>query len=161
LSGGLGTTPFVARIAASRTPAGKVSEIPAGGERAFLDVLPLGVLPLDAKVIEELALLGVRRIGELLALPRGSVTDRFGQFAALGPRGDPDPRSGDLGGARDHRRRARSWPPDRPVRAGWGARRRGDLGRAVPSHPARPIDRVAAEDRRSRGAPARARRGMG
>src|ERR1044071_7210415 len=34
LSGGRGTTPFVARVAASRTPAGKVSEIPAGGERA-------------------------------------------------------------------------------------------------------------------------------
>jgi protein ImuB len=83
LSGGLGTTPFVARVAASRTPAGKVSEIPAGGERAFLDVLPLDILPLDPKVIEELALLGVRRIGELLALPRGSVTDRFGQSAAI------------------------------------------------------------------------------
>ncbi|HEY8860992.1 MAG TPA: hypothetical protein VIN37_02715 [Candidatus Limnocylindria bacterium] len=83
LSGGLGVTPFVARVAASRTPAGKVSEIPAGGERAFLDVLPLDVLPLDPKVIEELALLGVRRIGELLALPRGSVTDRFGHSVAI------------------------------------------------------------------------------
>jgi protein ImuB len=83
LSGGLGTTPFVARVAASRTTAGKVSEIPAGGERAFLDVLPLDVLPLHPKVIEELALLGVRRIGELLALPRGAVTDRFGHATAI------------------------------------------------------------------------------
>jgi protein ImuB len=83
LSGGLGTTPFVARVAARYTPAGKVSEIPAGTERAFLDTLPLDVLPLDPKVIEELALLGVRRIGELLALPRGAVTDRFGHSAAI------------------------------------------------------------------------------
>ena len=83
LAGGLGTTPFVARVAASRTLAGKVSEIPAGGERAFLDVLPLDVLPLDPKVIEELGLLGVRRIGEFLALPRGAVTDRFGGAAAI------------------------------------------------------------------------------
>jgi impB/mucB/samB family protein len=83
LSGGLGTTPFVARVAAARTPAGKVTEIPAGTEHAFLDVLPLEVLPLDPKVIEELALLGVRRIGELLALPRGAVTDRFGHAAAI------------------------------------------------------------------------------
>ena len=83
LAGGLGTTPFVARVAATRTAAGKVSEIPAGGERAFLDVLPLDVLPLDPKVIEELALLGVRRVVEFLALPRGSVTDRFGHAAAI------------------------------------------------------------------------------
>ena len=83
LAGGLGTTPFVARIAATRTAVGKVNEIPAGGERAFLDVLPLDVLPLDPKVIEELALLGVRRVGEFLALPRGSVTDRFGHAAAI------------------------------------------------------------------------------
>src|SRR6266851_541533 len=83
LAGGLGTTPFVARVAASRAPAGKVNEIPAAGERAFLDALPLDVLPLDPKVIEELALLGVRRIGEFLALPRGSVTDRFGHAAAI------------------------------------------------------------------------------
>ena len=80
---GIGATPFVARVAAARAPAGSVCEIPAGGERAFLDGLSLGVLPLDPKVIDELALLGVRRVGELLALPRGSVTDRFGRSAAL------------------------------------------------------------------------------
>ncbi|MHB8631241.1 MAG: DinB/UmuC family translesion DNA polymerase [Candidatus Limnocylindria bacterium] len=83
LAGGLGSTPFVARVAAARTPAGKVSEIPAGGERAFLDVLPVDALPLDPKVIEELALLGVRRVGGFLALPRGAVTDRFGGAAAI------------------------------------------------------------------------------
>ena len=83
ISGGLGTTPFVARVAASRTAAGTVREIAAGDERAFLDPLPLDVLPLDPKVIEELSLLGVRRIGEFLALPRGSVTDRFGHAAAI------------------------------------------------------------------------------
>ena len=82
-SGGVGTTPFVARVAASRTPAGKVTEVPAGEERAFLDPLPLDVLPLDPKVVEELALLGVRRIGEFVALPRGSVTDRFGHATAI------------------------------------------------------------------------------
>jgi nucleotidyltransferase/DNA polymerase involved in DNA repair len=82
-SGGVGTTPFVARVAASRTPAGKVSEIVPGGERAFLDPLPLGVLPLDPKVIEELALLGVRNVGEFLALSRGAATDRFGHGAAI------------------------------------------------------------------------------
>ncbi len=83
LAGGLATTPFIARIAAARTPAGKVSEIPSGGERAFLDVLPLEALPLHPKVVEELALLGVRRIGELLGLPRGAVIDRFGASAGI------------------------------------------------------------------------------
>ncbi len=82
-AGGVGTTPFVARVAASRAPAGTVIEIPEGGERAFLDVLPLDVLPLQPKVIEELALLGVRRIGELLVLPAGDVSDRFGRSAAI------------------------------------------------------------------------------
>ena len=82
-AGGVGTTPFVARVAASRTAGGTVREIPAGDERAFLDVLPLDVLPLDPNVIEELALLGVRAIGDFLALPRGAVIDRFGPAAAL------------------------------------------------------------------------------
>ncbi|HVR88148.1 MAG TPA: hypothetical protein VHG53_01215 [Candidatus Limnocylindria bacterium] len=80
---GIGTTPFVARIAASQVPAGTVCEIAAGGERAFLDVLPLDVLPLQPRLIDELALLGIRRIGEFLALPRGAVSDRFGQAAAI------------------------------------------------------------------------------
>jgi hypothetical protein len=83
VAAGVGTTPFVARLAASRTLPGTVSEVPAGGERLFLDGLPLDVLPLDPKVIEELALLGVRRIGGLLAVPRGAVTDRFGHAAAM------------------------------------------------------------------------------
>ena len=83
LSGGLGPTPFVARVAAARTAAGTVREIPAGGERAFLDPLPLDVLPLDPQVIEELALLGVRRVGEFLSLPGGAVSDRFGHAAAI------------------------------------------------------------------------------
>lgn len=82
-AGGVGTTPFVARIAAARIPAGKVHEVPAGEERAFLDPLPLDVLPLQPAIIDELALLGVRRIGELLALPAGDVSDRFGRSAAI------------------------------------------------------------------------------
>src|SRR5260221_12204127 len=83
ISGGLGTTPFVARVAASRTAVGTVREIQAGDERAFLDPLPLDVLPLHPKVIEELALLGIRVIGDFVALPRGSVSDRFGHAAAI------------------------------------------------------------------------------
>ncbi len=83
ISGGLGTTPFVARVAASRTAVGTVREIQAGDERAFLDPLPLDVLPLHPKVIEELGLLGVRVIGDFVALPRGSVSDRFGHAAAI------------------------------------------------------------------------------
>src|SRR5256714_822064 len=82
-AGGRAPPPWGAGAGPARAPAGKVGGIPAGGERAFLDVLPLDVLPLDPKVIEELALLGVRRIGEFLALPRGSVTDRFGHAVAL------------------------------------------------------------------------------
>jgi protein ImuB len=41
--------------------------------------LPVAVLRCDAETLEALAAIGVRTIGELLALPRGGVARRFGQ----------------------------------------------------------------------------------
>ena len=79
---GIATTPFIARLAAAATATGTVREIPAGNERAFTDPLPLTVLPLDPKVIVELELLGLPRVGDFQALPAGAVLDRFGSAAA-------------------------------------------------------------------------------
>src|SRR6266545_2962460 len=53
---GIGATPFVARVAAARAPAGSVCEIPAGGERAFLDGLSLAALRLRLVLEREDAL---------------------------------------------------------------------------------------------------------
>jgi hypothetical protein len=79
-SAGIAPTPFVARVVAERTPPGEVRSIDDG--RAFLAPLPLDLLPVDAKVHEELRLLGLRTVGEFADLPRGSVFDRFGSAVA-------------------------------------------------------------------------------
>ncbi|WP_293771098.1 DNA polymerase Y family protein [uncultured Corynebacterium sp.] len=58
--------------------------VPAGGSCAFLEQQPVGVLAaevsleVDAALVEHLVRLGVRRLGELAALPLGQVTTRFG-----------------------------------------------------------------------------------
>lgn len=79
---GIATTPFIARLAAAATGSGSVREIASGDERAFTDPLPLTVLPLDPKVISELELLGLPRVGDFQALPAAAVLDRFGSAAA-------------------------------------------------------------------------------
>jgi protein ImuB len=79
-SAGIAPTPFVARVIAERTPAGEVRAVEDG--RAFLASLPLDVLPVDAKVREELRLLGLRIVGDFADLPRGAVFDRFGSAVA-------------------------------------------------------------------------------
>src|SRR5262249_19658763 len=62
-----------------------------------LTPLPVAVLRCDDETSEALAAIGVRTIGELLALPRGGVARRFGQGLldaldrALGKL--PDPRN--------------------------------------------------------------------
>ncbi len=80
---GVASAPFVARVLAERTPPGANSELSADMERAFLAPLRVNVLPLEAALVEELGLLGIRHIGEFADLPAGAVLDRFGQAAAL------------------------------------------------------------------------------
>jgi len=80
VSAGIAATPFVARLAAERTPPGEVRTIDDG--RAYLAKLPLAVLPVDEKVRDELGLLGLRVVGEFADLPRGAVFDRFGSAVA-------------------------------------------------------------------------------
>jgi protein ImuB len=49
-----------------------------GTARDFLAPLPLTLLPLERERYEELEELGVRRVGELAALPGGAVAERLG-----------------------------------------------------------------------------------
>lgn len=79
---GLAVTPFIARLAAHTTPPGTVRQVAGGAERDFTGPLPLAALPLDPRVVAELGLLGLQRVGDFLALPPGAVLERFGAAAA-------------------------------------------------------------------------------
>ncbi len=70
---------FVAFVAAAVADATIVG---AGEERAFVAPLPLYALDLAGDVIERLHMLGVRKLGELAALPHGPFVRRFGPEAA-------------------------------------------------------------------------------
>ncbi len=79
-SAGIAPTAFVARILALRTLPPAVRVVDDGV--AFLAPLPLATLPLEGRLVDDLRLLGLRRIHEFVALPRGAVLDRFGRAAA-------------------------------------------------------------------------------
>ena len=98
-------TPFAARVAAERTADGDVRLVTE--PREYLAPLPLEVLPIDPKLVDELSLLGLRSVGDFAALPRGAVFDRFGRGAA---------RAHALARAEDEER-VRADPPPRHIRA--------------------------------------------
>jgi protein ImuB len=78
---GAGRTRFVALAAASRARARRLEIVEPRGERRYLAPLPVRLLELDdelASLPEPLERLGVRTLGELAALPRAAVSDRFG-----------------------------------------------------------------------------------
>ncbi len=56
--------------------------IPEGAGRQILPSLPVAALRLDAATVETLRRLGLRTIGDLLALPRGPLAARFGRTVA-------------------------------------------------------------------------------
>lgn len=53
--------------------------VPVGGSQAALAQLPVGALRLSPGAADALARLGLGRIGEVVALPRGALTARFGR----------------------------------------------------------------------------------
>lgn len=78
---GVATGVFAARVLADRTPVGEVAGI-VTDPRGFLAPLPVAILPLEPRVVDELALLGIRDIAGYAALDPGAVLDRFGRAAA-------------------------------------------------------------------------------
>jgi len=77
---GIGNTRFGAAVAAGLARPPAVMIVPPGGadeEAAFLAPLPVGLLPAP-ELQSRLALFGLRRMGELAALPRSAVVARFG-----------------------------------------------------------------------------------
>ncbi len=77
---GLAANPFVARAAALVRDGTSLDDDTAA---AFLAPLPLETLELGADAIERLAILGIRTLGELAALPHGPFVRRFGTEAAV------------------------------------------------------------------------------
>lgn len=84
---GIGGSRFAAQVAAvvarQRLPDTDVAwgAVPPGGpavEAAFLAPLPVALLPAAPATLERWRVLGVRRIGEVAALPRAAVVARFG-----------------------------------------------------------------------------------
>lgn len=69
--------------------------VPSGAEQAVLAGLPVAALRLEAPLCQGLNRVGLRRIGDLLTLPRAGLTRRFGSLVsarldqALGVRPDP------------------------------------------------------------------------
>ena len=52
--------------------------MPGGKERALLSPLPLAALRLDGGTVAALARVGLKRIGDIIDLPRSPLTARFG-----------------------------------------------------------------------------------
>jgi protein ImuB len=67
----------VAHLAARQLPAGHVRVIEAGAEPAFLAPLPLEILDPDDDTLEALSRFGVRRVRDLLRLPRRALGTRL------------------------------------------------------------------------------------
>lgn len=69
---------FAALAAASVARPGQILIVEGKDEREFLAPLPLTLLPLQPDRYAELEGLGVRKLGELAALPGGAVAERLG-----------------------------------------------------------------------------------
>lgn len=80
-SAGLGTGRAVAKIASNRAKPAGVFQVPAGGERAFLEPLPVRAFPGIGPAAEgRLAAAGIRTLGQLLALPPGPERAEWGRL---------------------------------------------------------------------------------
>jgi protein ImuB len=60
-----------------------IAVVPADGERAALEGLPVEALRLDAETCRELRALGLATIGAMLDMPRGPLARRFGTGVGL------------------------------------------------------------------------------
>jgi len=86
LRGRLARLGYSARVGVADTPGaawavaryGHRANVPADGQEAALRGLPIAGLRLPGALIGDLDRLGLRQIGDLLALPRGGLAARFG-----------------------------------------------------------------------------------
>jgi DNA polymerase-4 len=84
LSVGAASSKSVAKIASDLKKPDGLVVVPPGAERVFLAPLPVGRLwGVGPRAEEHLARIGVRTIGELAALDRRWLEDRFGKWGAM------------------------------------------------------------------------------
>lgn len=78
---GLAAGPFTARVAATMTRPNHLRPVAPDEERAFLAEQSVTNLPLDQEMARRLRLLGIRTIGQFVALPQTAVQQQFGPDA--------------------------------------------------------------------------------
>jgi nucleotidyltransferase/DNA polymerase involved in DNA repair len=79
---GLANGKFPAYVAAVSLGPNKALWVTPGREAVFLAPFPVDLLPLDEEMTRRLRLLGVRRLGQLAALPANAVLTQFGRQGA-------------------------------------------------------------------------------
>ena len=77
-SAGIGEGTFIARLAASVSPPGEVTVVPAGQEQAFAAPRSTSFLPVSYNVHRKLALYNLRTIGDVTRLSLGAMQAQFG-----------------------------------------------------------------------------------
>jgi len=83
---GWDSTKFTAQAATQRTRPGHLLAVTGVRERAFLQPLPVALLPLDGETVQRLAFLGLRTLGQYAALPSSAVLLQFGRPGRLAQR---------------------------------------------------------------------------
>jgi protein ImuB len=79
---GIAGTRFKAMVAAAAAKPGALVAVPRGGEAVFLGPLSSGLLSADPDVRARLGRFGLRRIGQVAALPSSALVARFGDEGA-------------------------------------------------------------------------------
>lgn len=74
---------FTAQAAAQRTQPGHLLAVAAVRARAFLNPLPVTLLPLEKDPLRRLGFLGLRTLGQYAALPSAAVWQQFGRAGKL------------------------------------------------------------------------------
>jgi DNA polymerase-4/protein ImuB len=77
---GWGVGKFTAWVAASRAKPSEAIVVSAGEEKSFLVSQPIAVLPLDTDTHRRLRQLGIRKLGDLAALPEEAIAAQFGSM---------------------------------------------------------------------------------
>lgn len=79
---GIGSSKFVARIAAARAAPGAALVVKPGEECSFLAPLPVELIPCSPEAQRRLQLFGLRTMGQLAAMPSGALAEQFGREGA-------------------------------------------------------------------------------
>lgn len=80
---GWDSSKFVSRVAAHAAQAGAMRLVGKADEPSFLPPQPIGLLPLEAQALQQLAWLGVGTLGQYAALPATGVWQRWGKAGRL------------------------------------------------------------------------------